>query len=160
LFYEWFDILSQKGNAITAYVIMPNHFHGIVYYGGGSGSLNSVIGSGKRFIGYEIIGRLVAGRELSIVEELSLAVQPAQMLRGKLHEIWQDAFDVKECRTEQFLLQKLNYLHNNPCVGKWKLVKEPHHYLHSSASFYFNGRLSYPKLRDFRDFIGMYKATD
>ena len=29
---------------------------------------------------------------------------------GKKHEVWKDAFDVKECRTENFIMQKLNYV--------------------------------------------------
>ncbi len=27
LVYKWFDVLSEKGQAINAYVIMPNHVH-------------------------------------------------------------------------------------------------------------------------------------
>jgi putative transposase len=48
---------------------------------------------------------------------------------------------------EAFLLQKLNYIHNNPVADKWKLAKLPEEYLHSSASFYFlNKEHSFIKL--------------
>ena len=38
--------------------------------------------------------------------------------------------------TQAFLLQKINYIHNNPVSGKWMLAKDFVAYEHSSASFY------------------------
>lgn len=34
------------------------------------------------------------------------------------------------------LLQKLNYIHNNPLQEKWLLAKSAENYLFSSAQFY------------------------
>jgi hypothetical protein len=51
--------------------------------------------------------------------------------------VWNPGFDVKECRTEKFLLQKLNYIHDNPVKGKWMLAKDNEGYVHSSCFFYF-----------------------
>ena len=73
--------------------------------------------------------------------------------RGKIHEVWRDAFDAKECRTEQFIMQKLNYIHNNPCSGKWTLANNPLHYLHSAASFYISGKKGIYEVRDYREFM-------
>ncbi|MFI5129647.1 MAG: hypothetical protein ACHQFX_06640 [Chitinophagales bacterium] len=75
------------------------------------------------------------------------------MQKGQKHEVWIDSFDVKECRTEKFVLQKLNYIHNNPCAGKWKLADDPIHYPHSSASFYICGRQSVYVVKDYREFL-------
>jgi hypothetical protein len=36
-------------------------------------------------------------------------------------------------------MQKLEYIHNNPVQGKWKLVEYPEDYKYSSARFYFDG---------------------
>jgi hypothetical protein len=93
------------------------------------------------------------------VQQLHRAVQPKDRSRGKKHELWQDSFDIKECRTEQFILQKLNYIHNNPCSDKWKLVKEPHHYEHSSALFYLNGKPGNTPVKDYRNFMWIYDNT-
>jgi hypothetical protein len=41
--------------------------------------------------------------------------------------------------TEKFIRQKLNYIHLNPCSGKWKLALCPEDYLQSSAKFYSTG---------------------
>jgi hypothetical protein len=83
-------------------------------------------------------------------------VESKDKTRGKKHELWQDSFDIKECRTEKFILQKLTYIHNNPCCGKWKLVKEPHHYQHSSALFYLNGTPRHFGVKDYRHFLWIY----
>ena len=59
--------------------------------------------------------------------------------RGKLHEVFEDSFDNKECFTKKFILQKLDYIHWNPCTGKWNLAACPEDYAHSSARFYYKG---------------------
>jgi REP element-mobilizing transposase RayT len=135
---------------------MPNHIHLIIYYSGGQQSLNTIVGNGKRFIAYKIVDRLRVQNETAILTQLTLGVRAKDKSRGKKHEVWQDTFDVKECRTERFVLQKLNYIHKNPCAGKWKLAAEPHHYLHSSCLFYLNGKSTYFRPRDYSDFLGMY----
>jgi len=160
LVYNWFDILTQKGHAITGYVIMPNHIHSLLYFAGGHQSLNKLIGNGKRFMAYEIVRRLEQQNENLLLHRLELAVLPKDRSRGKKHEVWRGAFDVKECWTEKFILQKLNYIHNNPCSGKWTLANEPHHYFHSSAQFYLNGKSGGYTVRDYREFMGKYLADD
>ena len=160
LIYNWFDILAAKGHAITGYVIMPNHVHLILYFSGGQQSLNTVVGNGKRFIAYKIVELLRVQNQTAILKQLTLGVRAKDKSRGKKHEVWQDTFDVKECRTEKFILQKLHYIHNNPCAGKWRLAAEPHQYPHSSCSFYLNGKSIYFRPRDYRDFLGMYDIEE
>ena len=79
--------------------------------------------------------------------------------RGKKHEVWIDSFDVKECRTEKFILQKLHYIHNNPCTGKWRLADSSIHYLHSSASYYISGSQGGYSVKDYRELMnkGLWK---
>jgi hypothetical protein len=35
--------------------------------------------------------------------------------------------------------KNLNYIHANPCAGKWHLSSNPESYLHSSAGYYATG---------------------
>ena len=57
--YNWFDHLKSKGHFINGYVIMPNHVHALIAFRNTQGqSINSIIGTGKRFMAYEIINRL------------------------------------------------------------------------------------------------------
>ncbi len=158
LVYKWFDILREKGHCINAYVVMPNHLHLILFYAGGRQSLNTIVGNGKRFIAYEIINRLKALEESSLLKTLNRAVRDKDMKRGKKHEVWTDSFDVKECRTENFIMQKLIYIHANPCKGKWNLAKTVIDYPHSSASFYISRQHSVYAVKDYREFLNREAA--
>ena len=74
-----------------------------------------------------------------MLEILSSGVPKSDKKRKKLHEIWEKSFDWKECINTSFIIQKLDYMHNNPCVGKWNLVSNPVDYPHSSAKYYLTG---------------------
>ena len=156
LVYNWFDVMVKIGNAICAFTVLPNHVHVIVYYAGAKPSLNTQVGNGKRFIAYEIVNRLIELKKFDILKILEQGVQPKDRSRGKKHEVWKDAFDIKECRTEKFLCQKMHYMHNNPCHPRWNLAAEPHLYYHSSASQYRNGKVSAYPVTDYLKFITMY----
>jgi REP element-mobilizing transposase RayT len=157
LVYNWFDVIGSKGHSITGYVIMPNHLHLLLHFAGGIQALNTHVGNGKRFMAYEIIKRLKQQNEISVLNKLAHDVQAKDKSRGKNHEVWISSFDVKECRTEKFILQKLHYIHNNPCTGKWSLGDSSIHYFHSSASFYINGRQGGYAVKDYREFEGLWK---
>jgi len=153
LFYNWFTLLAGNGHFVNAYVLMPNHLHLLMFFAGGKQSLNTIIGNGKRFLAYEMVKRLTRQNETALLNRLQLAVQVKDKSRGKKHEIWESSFDVKECRTEQFIMQKLNYIHNNPCSGKWKLAESAIQYDHSSASFYISGKHLLYAVKDYREFM-------
>jgi len=150
--YNFFHTLSRQNHIVLAYVIMPNHLHMLIHYSGGK-SLNSVIGNGNRFMAYEIINLLEKKGEEPILRKLKAEVKSKDRSRGKKHEVWINSFDVKECRTEKFILQKLIYIHENPVRGKWKLCDTSLDYLHSSARFYFNGKQQQFEVKDYRNFL-------
>ncbi|MBL7860685.1 MAG: hypothetical protein JNJ65_05935 [Cyclobacteriaceae bacterium] len=139
LVYKWFDYLKQEGHYITGYVIMPNHLHALIAFAHSDKSINSIVGDGKRFMAYEIVKRLKAYPQVNVLNKLTEAVSNRESRRGKLHEVFQPSFDWKECRSTKFINQKLGYMHDNPCRGKWNLVANPVEYEHSSAHFYLTG---------------------
>jgi REP element-mobilizing transposase RayT len=153
LFYKWFDLICSKGHFVTGYVIMPNHFHALIYYSADQQKLNTIIGNAKRFMAYEIIKRLSNQNKDAILLRLTNAVSLPARQKGKKHQVWEETFDVKECYSEKFVLQKLNYIHANPCTPRWKLSDRPSNYFHSSAAFYNNGRKGYAGLKDYREFM-------
>ncbi len=123
--YKWFDHLKSKGHYITGYVIMPNHLHALIAFRNTSGkSINSIIGNGKRFMAYDVVARLQEKREDELLTQLASYVNTTDKQRGKLHEVFEPSFDAKECFTDEFIEQKLNYMRENPCRGKWELVKQ------------------------------------
>ena len=73
-----------------------------------------------------------------------------------MHELWQRTFDVKQCRTEKFILQKLNCIHNNPCSGKWNLCGKPYQYPYSAAPFYDGDKTGY-RVKDYLDVLAELK---
>ena len=153
--YHFLSHLNQKGHQVVGYTIMPNHVHLLLFFASDNKSLNTVIGNLKRFIGYEIIKNLQAQNDMETLVILNQGVVDAERKRGKLHQLWQGSFDVKECRTEKFILQKLNYMHQNPCVERWGLCKNTYDYDHSSAAFYEKGNGNKKLLRDYREFMGL-----
>ena len=88
---------------------------------------------------YDIVAKLREKENENILNQLAAGVNPSDRKRGKLHEVFEASFDIKECYSLEFIKQKLNYIHFNPCTGKWNLADIPESYVHSSAAFYGNG---------------------
>ena len=138
--YKWFDHLKSKGHYIVGYVIMPNHIHALIGFRNTQGvSINSIGGEGKRFMSYGIVKRLKDKNEHEVLAGLSTQVNDTDRKRGKLHVVFEPSFDWKECRSNKFIDQKLEYIHANPCHEVWNLVKEEYEYKHSSAKYYQTG---------------------
>jgi len=134
--YAWFDQLKLQKILINGFVIMPNHLHLITYVSEILSSINKVIGNAKRFMAYEIVKRLNEIGRFDILRMLNEGVNPNERKKGKLHNVFEPSFDAKEILTEKFVVQKLNYIHQNPVRGKWHLVDDYRLYKHSSAGFY------------------------
>ena len=79
---------------------------------------------------YDIVERLQETNNDLILTRLSGAVKPSDKKRGKLHEVFEDSFDNKECFTKKFILQKLDYIHWNPV--KHGLATHPRNWPYSS----------------------------
>ena len=140
LVYNWFDYLKKQNHRIAGFVIMPNHVHVMIDFSTSSKKINTIIGDGKRFIAYELISRLSEAGNTDLLHQLETAVSAKDKSNGKKHEVWKESFDWKYCETSKFAYQKLLYMHNNPCAGKWKLVEDITKYEHSLARFYISGK--------------------
>ncbi|MDB5276077.1 MAG: hypothetical protein JWR61_1032 [Ferruginibacter sp.] len=151
LVYNWFDILKAQGHYITGFVIMPNHVHATIAFRKTAKGINTIIGDGKRFIGYSIVERLKKSGYTDVLEQLENAVNKSDKKRGKLHEVWEDSFDWKECISDAFTWQKLDYMHENPCAGKWRLAENAIGYIHSSARYYILGIQGFYPVLNFKE---------
>jgi len=134
--YNWFDLLKLRKKYMIGYVIMPNHIHGIVHLDKSDKPINDILGTGKRFMAYDIVKRLKNLKDFDTLETLSKGVSEIDKKRGKLHSVFEPSLDIKEIVTERFMIQKLNYIHFNPVRGKWNLAEDYRDYQHSSAGFY------------------------
>ena len=166
LVYNWFNHLKNKGHFIAGYVIMPNHVHALIAFRNTGQSINTIIGNGKRFMAYEIVKRLREQNDEKLLHRLHILVEAKDKERNKKHEVWEDSFDWKECRTNEYMLQKLNYMHDNPCIGKWNLAAAPVEYEHSSAKYYITGEqgtydvLNYCELADINLTVPLVKNAE
>ena len=66
-------------------------------------------------------------------------------------KVWGDRYDAREVFSIEFLEQKMNYIHYNPCQPHWKLADLPEEYLWSSARFYLTGKPAVISVDDVRD---------
>jgi REP element-mobilizing transposase RayT len=137
--YKWFNELKQNNQEVIAYVIMPNHFHAILYFPQSGYDLNKIIGNGKRFIAYEIIERLKKQNEDNLLKLLATAVTETKRKKGQLHRVFEESFDAKPIYNQKFFMQRFNYIHHNPVSDNWNLVVDYTDYEYSSTSFYEPG---------------------
>ena len=88
---------------------------------------------------YGMIKVLKANDDESMLRRLSSACTEKELAKGQKHKVFEPSFDAKPLYTRKFLLQKLDYIHNNPVRGKWNLCTDVTAYPHSSAAFYHDG---------------------
>lgn len=141
LIYKWFDYQVEKyGNMIHGYVIMPNHFHGLIYISEDSPPISKLIQNAKRFLAYEIVKQLSEDGRRNIID---LFAYNARRDKGAKHKVFEDSFDSKIIENANLFIEKLRYIHNNPCKEPWCLTDAPENYVWSSASNYILGQGKY-----------------
>ena len=137
LVYKWFHYLKENKNiSVTAFVIMPNHVHCILFFPEKGYSLNAIVGNAKRFMAYEIVKRLKELNRADILLRMSAAVSINERKKNQQHKVFENSFDAKAIVSDNFLQQKLRYIHLNPVKSNDQLVDDWKEYEHSSASFY------------------------
>jgi hypothetical protein len=84
---------------------------------------------------------------------LAVLAAAAGNTRKKEHAVWEEEYQAKDVFSPDFLRQKVEYIHNNPCQPRWQLSAKPEEYVWSSAGFYLAGRRALIPLSDVRDFL-------
>jgi putative transposase len=115
----------HKGLKIYAWVILENHFHAIM----AAPDLSRVLADFKRHTAQRIL-------ELLETEGCAWLLNQLQYFRAahkseSSHQIWQEGSHPQAMVSDEIMLQKLEYLHNNPV--KRGLVAAPEHWRYSSA---------------------------
>jgi REP element-mobilizing transposase RayT len=149
--YRWFDYLKNDGCLLIGFVIMPNHFHVLLYPTHSGTSLSKIVGDGKRFMAYDIVNALKKSGQDQVLQLLKDGVEAKEKLKGKKHQVFRLSFDARKCFSEKVIEQKLEYMHHNPVQGKWNLADDFTKYIHSSARFYELGELGRAPLFHYKD---------
>jgi hypothetical protein len=67
------------------------------------------------------------------------------------YKVWEDRYDARDVFSVEFLQQKMDYIHHNPCQAHWNLVARPEDYPWSSARFYIADQPAVIPVDDVRD---------
>lgn len=137
LIYKWFDYMRDKyENKIYAYVIMPSHVHTLIHISDKSPNISKLIQNAKRFLAYQIIKSLEDEKN---IELLNYFKKYARVKDDAKHKVFEDRYDSLLVQCDKLFLEKLNYIHNNPCSKKWVLADCIENYKYSSAANYIFG---------------------
>ena len=124
----------NKGLQIYAYCIMPNHIHMIIQSMGGE-SVSGILRDMKTHTSKAISTKLEEEKPKGYEEVLAKFVAAGKALkRTKKYKVWQDGNQAKLLYGNRFIIEKLNYIHNNPVENG--LCKVPWEYKFSSATNY------------------------
>jgi REP element-mobilizing transposase RayT len=127
---------QQKGLRINAYVIMPTHFHAIIFdKDHNNENLVAALDAFRKFTGRALADHVLAQCPAAISEVL---YETSGHDRNR--RFWQPTRHPEGINSEKFWRQKLDYLHDNPC--RKGLVLYPEYWRYSSAAFYEGGESS------------------
>lgn len=138
---EW--LVKEKRCMIYGFFIMPNHIHLLwkIEDGFDRGNVQGALLSYTAHI---------FKKKLSVHNPNMLASHRVN-LSDRSFQFWQRDCMVKECWSEWFLEEKLNYIHQNPLQEHWQLSNFSENYYWSSASFYIIGTSPFSFLAHYKD---------
>jgi REP element-mobilizing transposase RayT len=139
--FQW--LVNEGKCKVYAFVIMPNHIHLIWKISDGY-PRKEVQAAFFSFTGHEFKKYLKVNDRTTLEQHY---VNDAD----RFYQFWERDSLAKECFTENFLMQKLEYIHKNPCVPHWNLATIPEDYKWSSASFYLLGDVRFPWLSHIKE---------
>ena len=115
---------AQKGLLVHAYVVMLTHVHAILSAHDGA-DLSAIIRDSRKFTAKQIVLRLLDDGNSLFDWVFRDAARKDGRPQGS-YKVWQSQSHPETLLSEKFVLQKLQYLHNNP-VRKG-LVELPEHW--------------------------------
>ena len=133
-----FDCFRRKSKfKLFSFVIMPTHIHFISKFSK-SLSMSDFMRNFKSLSSNRI------GRYLKTIKSRLIINN---------EKIWEDDYLAKEIYTIAFLMQKLEYIHQNPCKEPWVLADNPEDYPWSSARFYLTNQTCIIPIDDLRNYF-------
>jgi putative transposase len=138
-------VLNKYKADLVAYVIMPNHIHLIIFIDSVQ-NLSSLMRDFKKFTSTKVRQKLEKDNKFDIISRLK---QNANRKKNQVFKLWMDRFDDVMLYTEDVLITKLNYIHNNPV--KKGFVDEPGEWRYSSYNNYMNEDNSIIKIRRYSE---------
>jgi len=134
---------------LYVFVIMPNHVHIIVRFLG-EHTLSDVMREFKKHTAKQIIRQYQAEDNQRV---LAFLEQMAADIPDQRYKVWEEGYDARDVFSSDFLRQKMEYSHNNPCQPHWQLAERPELYPWSSARYYLLGVPAIIAVDDVRELL-------
>lgn len=126
--------IQKKDLRICAYVVMPNHFHSVLFDANFDvNSLHSTLSNLRKFTGKKLADYVTNRFTKSIWHILF-----QQNVEDRTRRFWSPGWHAEGLFSEEFLNQKVNYIHWNPC--RKGFVREPQDWRWSSAAYWLDGK--------------------
>ena len=125
---------KEKGLNIHAFVIMTSHVHMIVSSRQGF-DLKDTLRDMKKFTSKELlklIREIPESRREWMLNKFNFEANRTE--RGQNYLLWKEGYHAKQIETNEFLDEKLDYIHNNPVAAGF--VSQPEDYVYSSGRNY------------------------
>ncbi len=131
--------INNKGLTLHAWVIMNNHVH-LIASGCDEHKLEDIMRDHKKFTAQELLRAIQNNNQESRQSWMLWLFSSAGQNNpnNKYHQFWQQDNHPVKLTTMEMIIQKLNYLHDNPVRAR--IVFEPQHYVYGSAVDYFTER--------------------
>lgn len=137
---------TTGGIKLFVFVIMPNHIHIIALFSE-EHPLFDVMRDFKKFTARQIYRHFQAEGNSKVLEVLKREGEKVK----QEYKVWEDGYDARDVFSTEFLQQKMDYIHHNPCQPQWRLVGSPEEYLWSTAGFYFDEKPCIIPIDDVRE---------
>ena len=138
------ELRAELDFKVTGYVLMPDHFH-LLLWPSGKAHPSRIVQSLKERTAKFILKNLQSNRKLSWCQGMleRFTLPPTVHLHGP-YRVWQRRFYDLNVWSEKKRLEKLNYMHGDPV--KRRLVDSPEKWPWSSLRFYYLGDESVLKM--------------
>lgn len=141
-------IRTTRGVKLFVFVIMLNHIHIIAQFTD-EYPLADMMRDFKKFTARQIYRHFQAEGNTKVI---SLLEKEGKKVKQE-YKVWEDNYDARDVFSIEFLQQKMDYIHQNPCQSQWKLAESPEQYLWSTAGFYLDEKPCVIPIDDVRDYL-------
>ena len=143
---SWAFLCMKQFISVYGFVIMPNHIH-VVWEMLKPNGKEIPSASFMKFTAHAF-EKHIGNTNIADLKNYSTNAD------DRKYNFWQSYPDAFLLTNPKTIIQKLDYMHNNPLQPHWQLALDPIDYPYSSARFYNTGEKNFGFLSDYRDWAG------
>jgi REP element-mobilizing transposase RayT len=128
VFDSWNYLKKERGFRLYGYVILENHLHLIA----SASDIGNSVKSFKMYTARQIVDLLETHDASVLLKQMRALKLPHKTASD--YQVWEEGSKPKQINDEEMMVQKLEYIHNNPVERGY--VDEPVHWRYSSARNY------------------------